>query len=599
MDNDIQKEVSKFSKNKYTYLLDVINTVESKPEITEDTRNSTQYNDVLQKIEKLKNTGSRGSMHPYPWEDKDYKPSDKLPSSVEPDKKYVKKTYYVGNNLSDSNTTETIEYSVGVDTTPLQPNLTVRGKHGTFKSSKTNKNAPLIFIVGGLTWPKTQASDKDIGNQKGQSRYPGDKKDNVDGYVWVYGFNKLYDFNIYNCFTHRDGKDGWNECLGLLQQHSIIPEKYILVAFSAGANIIHDDVLPIADVSFWDIIHIVGPSSGALARTNVFVTSAGDKTYYIQQGGIDVRSEGADPKDKKQFSELLNSSKQTLTSRDHTDGLQVSANWIKDNIKVVKGVKAEKNTKRIIIRPNKSARIGGKYKGGRTLIYKGKSPTAGTIQQYYNMPPPAPPADPAKAAREISIIMNDVGYKKYWKNKIMKNGNGNAADWLNKVYNEAYAIGMSFRDLLFVICLESSFDPNNYNSGSGAAGLLQWQGTRKKVFPKGEPRLLNAYQQLPYITKYYKGRPGYKTQGVPNLTAAYTYVIGGNTTNPNEVIYSRAKNPSEYLQNDNLDFNRDGIILAGEAAECCVWKWYTGSTTPDPGEKWPKPNLYQNYPIIK
>jgi hypothetical protein len=184
---------------------------------------------------------------------------------------------------------------------------------------------------------------------------------------------------------------------------------------------------------------------------------------------------------------------------------------------------------------------------------------------------PAPPADPSRRAADIAEVKRDPGYKN-WAKQINKNGGDR---WLEALYNETVQIKAVFFHMMFMIALESRFWHQNVNKDSNAQGLIQWMPDKFAVFRKRgfqSPIYADQWQQLPFITLYYQGRPNWKKVGSPNLISTYSYVIGGNTTDPNYRLYS---SPSKkYRKNSGLDINKDGTITTGEAALTTVNRWY-------------------------
>ena len=595
MDGDIEKDAIRVNERIRASLFEYTPT---RPVFTDivDERDTDPYTETRKRIQKIRESSeSRGTEHPYPWEDIDFTENgNPLRTSREPNKSYVKKIYVIGGNLSDSQTEETVQVVRGSETKPITPQLNIRGEHGTFISSKKSKNAPLIFILGGLAWPKTDAKDSEIGNGPNDSKYPGDKKQGVEGYMWTYGFKKLVDFNIYNCFTHKSGKDGWYECTRILTHNGINPEKNILVLFSAGVNMAHEGLLEVAPITSWDMAHLIGPTSGALERSKLFTTLLHGSTYYIQSRGLEISSEGANSVDKKKFASSLSSINQVLTSKDHTDGIKVSAEWINKNVSVSPPLAANETEKRIVIRSNGFTRPGAKFKGGKTIIYSYNS------RGYYapvSQLPFSPVADRAKAANEIAKMKSDPGYKRWSKNIQLLCG-GDA--FLFRLYDLCADLRCSFRDMMFVLAAECGFDPKADND-SGAEGLIQFlppKGTRnfsKYGFGNKRPRDFSAIQQLPYVKKYYEGRAYYQTYknklgtALPNLTAVYTFVSGGNTyelfsrfLEPNTPIYRNVSG------NPNWDYNGDGRAYAWEITDYAIRHWY-GT---DRGERLPAGNVW-------
>lgn len=603
MDSDIEKEASKINQQKRNSLY------EYKPQYPVftsiiDERDSDPYSDVKKRIQQIReNSESRSTEHPYPWEDADFTENgNPLRTSREPNKDYVKKIYVVGGNLSDSQTEETVQVVRGSETKPINPQLNIRGEYGTFISSKKSKNAPLIFILGGLTWPKTDATDSEIGNGPNQSKYPGDKKQGVEGYMWTYGFKNLVDFNIYNCFTHKTGKEGWSECTKILTHNGISPEKNILVLFSAGVNMAHEGLLNVAPINYWDIAHLIGPTSGALKRSSQFTTLLNNSTYYIQSRGLEISSEGADSEDKKKFANALNSKDQVLTSKDHTNGIKISSEWIKKNVKVSPPLEANETEKRIVIRSNGFTRPGAKFKGGKTILYSYNS--RGYASPVSELPL-SPIADRAKAASEIAKIKRDPGYIN-WRKNIETLCRGD--EFLFRLYDLCVDLKCSFRDMMFVIAAECGFNPTKRNTSSNAQGLIQFVPQKntlnysKHGFGSKTPGDFSAIQQLPYVKRYYENRSNYNAYkekfgtGIPNLIAAYTFVTGGNTTEP--FSNGRKQNKPIYAQdrlrgNPQWDYNGDGVAYAWEITDYAIRHWYFSGKSSDkrgvrlpPGNSW-------------
>lgn len=567
MDSDIKKSASKMSQREYEALLEYKPIGTQKPDIIDERASLDTLDDVVKRAKQYRDERLLNRI-PYPWEEEE-RPYIVTKSTQNPEP-YVKKTYYVNGYYSSDPSTETIIETVEPSTASIiSPQLNIRGKYGTFKSSKKSKNAPIIFILGGLTWPNTKATDAQIGNGKNDSRYPGDKKDGVEGYMWLYGFKDLHDFNIYNCFTHKDGSGGWDECSSILTNNSIVPEKKILIAFSAGVNMIHEGLLNKAPANTWDIIHLIGGTDGAMKRSKSILNTPNVQIYYIQSKGIDTASEGASVATKKEIASKLPSDR-VLNSSGHSSGVTVSANWITKNVQVTLPPSQPTVRKRVVTRNKNIIRVIAKLKGGRTTFVNAADAGSYTLG---NLSPlaAAPPANPQQKSREIAELKADPGYR-FWKNQIIQNGGDR---WLGAVYDECVQIRCVFWNLMFVMAIESGFLPTAKNKTSRAAGLIQWINYdmfRKQGF--ADPRQANAFQQLPFITKYYQGRTGWKKNGVPNLIAAYTYVAGGNTSDPNKVIYTKSKNPRILALNPLWDLDKDGRATAGEMASSAIRRWY-------------------------
>jgi hypothetical protein len=227
------------------------------------------------------------------------------------------------------------------DTTPIAPRVEKRGKNGTFKSSIKNKNAPLIFVVGGV-------------DVNGIS--PGDVDSKKEGYMWTgtgtakKGYNDLQEFNIYNCFTSLTSKNGWAECEKVLKEQKITPSKYILVLYSGGVAGGHSGVLTVKTADEWDQIHISGPPLGhPTYGTNEkgfnkyidTINKAGkDRVYYWAVGTGDA--EAATRTDwKKKIIDSLPKSNVNTTVANHYEQIETVSQSIKSNNLVEPGTKSE------------------------------------------------------------------------------------------------------------------------------------------------------------------------------------------------------------------------------------------------------------------
>lgn len=251
--------------------------------------------------------------------------------------------------------------------------------------------------------------------------------------------------------------------------------------------------------------------------------------------------------------------------------------------------------KRIVIKSNKVNRPGAKLKGRRTIIYsynsRGNYSAAATLAF-------SPIADRTQAAIEIAKIKRDPGYQNWAKNIALYCGGD---EFLFRLYDLCVDLKCSFRDMMFVIAAECGFKPFATNKSSNAQGLIQFlppEGTRnysKYGFGNRRPADFSAVQQLPYVKRYYEGRDYYDTYkqkfgtGIPNLTAAYTYVAGGNTYDyfskflkPNTPIYT------DLGRNSGWDYNGDGRAYAWEITDYAIRRWYQtkrGERLP-PGNSW-------------
>jgi hypothetical protein len=254
----------------------------------------------------------------------------------------------------------------------------------------------------------------------------------------------------------------------------------------------------------------------------------------------------------------------------------------------------ENNTeKRVIIKSNPLAIIGAKYKGKKTVII---STNGQAYSTGYGKLHPSPIADRAKAAIEIANIKRDPGYKR-WSKAIAKLNTRGTDSFLYALYDLCVDIKCSFRDMMYVIAAECSFDKDKPNSSTGATGLIQWHPDNwsRMGFPSGGPKRLSGIDQIPYIKKYYENRDYYKEYknkfgtGIPNLIAQYTFVAGGNTYLPfsrfnkrNFRIYPNVKG------NPGWDYTGDGQAYAWEITDYAIRRWYGTER----GQKLPSGNLY-------
>lgn len=275
---------------------------------------------------------------------------------VEPCIQKKDETGSTGGNTSTGGTGGTP--NVPDDTTPIAPRIIKKGSYGTFKSSTKNKNAPLIFIVGGASVP--------IGANPGISPEDNPKnKDKKEGYMWTgyqgTGYNDLSEFNIYNCLTSTTSKNGWAECEKILNEQKIKPSKYILVLYSAGVSGGHDGVLTVRKADKWDQIHLSGPpfrKAFGIDRKkfdkylNTVKVAGKEKVYYwcVGLGNAEAADEVSW---KKELIDALPKSNVDTTVGDHFIQIQVVSQSIKNNTPVEEGKKAEV----IVTEPVKTEKI--------------------------------------------------------------------------------------------------------------------------------------------------------------------------------------------------------------------------------------------------
>lgn len=212
-----------------------------------------------------------------------------------------------------------------------------RGTYGSFQASSINKNAPLIFIVGGTTIPKKGSVPPNW--------YSGDKLPNRQGYMWFWnnaGYDRLTDFNIYCCNDQYNSGLAWAECVGLLNKYGISPKKYILSTFSAGVTTSHFDngVLSKTDPKDWDMIifagaYIKGTWSEYIENFIATIKKAGkDKVHYFTVNSAVEPSEGATASAKQNFRENLPQQNIHVNKGNHSDQIKFTSDFIRKSFTV-------------------------------------------------------------------------------------------------------------------------------------------------------------------------------------------------------------------------------------------------------------------------
>ena len=218
--------------------------------------------------------------------------------------------------------------------------MRIRGKYGSIQLSKTNKNAPLIFIVGGRIYPEK-------GNVP-PNYYAGDKLQGRDGYMWKwsnYGYTYLENFNIYCCYTQYNSAEAFKECVKFLIKYGISPQKYILSTFSAGVTTSHfpDGVLSQTTPKDWDKIIFAGAYiSGGWYKylDNMIDTinkAGAEKVHYFTLGSIDKSSEGATAQAKSRLIKQLPPQNVHINKGSHIEQVKYTSTFINNsyNIKYV------------------------------------------------------------------------------------------------------------------------------------------------------------------------------------------------------------------------------------------------------------------------
>lgn len=218
--------------------------------------------------------------------------------------------------------------------------MRIRGKYGSMQVSKSNKNAPLIFIVGGTKYPKKASVPPNY--------YPGDKLEGRDGYMWKwsdFGYMYLENFNIYCCYTQYDSAEAFKECVKFLIKYGISPEKYILSTFSAGVTTSHfpDGVLSQTTPKDWDKIIFAGAyiSGGWYQYLDNMIDTihkaGAEKVHYFTLGRIDKSSEGATAQAKSRLIKELPPQNVHINKGSHIDQVRYTSIFINNsyNIKYV------------------------------------------------------------------------------------------------------------------------------------------------------------------------------------------------------------------------------------------------------------------------
>lgn len=145
--------------------------------------------------------------------------------------------------------------------------IIVPNGEGEFIPSKIGKNAPLIFIAGGMSI-----------NLNGVKTLPGD-------YMKTLGFGDLSNFNIYNIKRtwFKDYADidrnilaAWENCKKIMEAQGVNPSKKILVGFSLGAAHI-EPLVRKEGAGYWDLVVSAGAylkSKGAGYNDHVYMINA-------------------------------------------------------------------------------------------------------------------------------------------------------------------------------------------------------------------------------------------------------------------------------------------------------------------------------------
>lgn len=218
------------------------------------------------------------------------------------------------------------------------------GKYGSYQLSTVNKNAPLIFVVGGVTMPKKGSVPPNF--------YAGDKLATRNGYMWNWnnaGYDRLKQFNVYVCHDEHNSGLGFKEVVAFNKKHGISPNGYYLVTFSAGVkrSLEPKGVLKNTDPADWNMIILAGAyMSGdwsAYVKNDIVPMIGKAKSgsvYYFSIGNLQSKTEGALPIYKKIIADNLPwNNVFTFTDRGvkHGDHVKFTSDFIAKNVNVSNG----------------------------------------------------------------------------------------------------------------------------------------------------------------------------------------------------------------------------------------------------------------------
>lgn len=216
--------------------------------------------------------------------------------------------------------------------------MRIRGQYGSIQVSSVNKNAPLIFIVGGTTIPKANSPVP-------PNWYSGDKLPSREGYMWFWnrnGYDRLKQFNIYCTYTQHNSAQGWAECVGFMKKYGISPSAYILSTFSAGVTTSHFDngILSVTNPKDWSMIIFAGAYIKGTWATyiNNFIDTINKAkpgaVHYFTINSITEPSEGASASAKEKLRKNLPWNNVHVNKGTHADQIKFTSNFISETVKV-------------------------------------------------------------------------------------------------------------------------------------------------------------------------------------------------------------------------------------------------------------------------
>lgn len=217
--------------------------------------------------------------------------------------------------------------------------MKVRGKYGSISLSTYDKDAPLIFIVGGVTMPKKGSVPPNF--------YPGDKLEDRTGYMWNWqgkGFDRYTQFNTYVCYLHTQSANAWKECYNFLVKYKIYPKEFILVTFSAGVTRAYDKagVLSTTSPKQWNKYLFAGAYIQSDIDTKInnlkyTIDSIGNKNcYYFSVPPMVKSTEGSNSIVKQKIASLLPEKNTILTAKNHGNQVEVLSDFCNKLIPVKK-----------------------------------------------------------------------------------------------------------------------------------------------------------------------------------------------------------------------------------------------------------------------